>query len=387
VRAMGASNVSSGHSRTIAPRGTLAGMQGSAPTRCRGRMTDHEHSLAADGGPDWTRLAREMADGDWLPLARVPSDQPRHTALLSALVAALHVPDPPSPTHDEIEGALGAVLARGRESATETRPSHVPATVPGRARRWTAWSAAAAVVVGAGALVLSRRGETPAITPRVQTITTAVGQVDSLRLPDGSIVILGPASSLARDARFGATARDVVLHGDAYFDVAHDAAHPFTVRTSRGVVRDVGTTFVVRSDAPTGLIVSVTAGVVALRRAGSDTAAETRLAAGDRATMPAHGALRVERGVGLTSDASFTRGRLVLVNATVGEIADAMRRWYGIDFRVMDAGLLGRRVTVTFDRENGPDAARILSAAMGGSARIVGDTVLVSSATAGSPAR
>jgi transmembrane sensor len=350
-------------------------------------MTDHEHSPAANEGPDWTRLAREMAEGESLRLADGASDERRRAAFVSALAAALHVPDPRSPTDDEIEHALGAVLGRRGEIARAAPPAAVEAAVFPRVRRWAAWSAAAAVVLSAGALVLSRRGETTASAPPVQTIATAVGQVDSLRLPDGSLVILGPASSLVRNARVGATVRDVVLHGDAYFEVAHDAAHPFIVRTSRGVVRDIGTTFVVRSDAPTGLVVSVTTGVVALRRAGSDTASETRLAAGDRATLPAYGALTIERGVDDTSDASFTRGRLVLVNASVGEIADGMRRWYGLDFRVMDAALLGRRVTVTFDRESGADAARIVAAAMGGAARLVGATVLVSSASAGSPTR
>ncbi|MBT1712606.1 FecR domain-containing protein, partial [Fulvivirgaceae bacterium PWU5] len=58
-------------------------------------------------------------------------------------------------------------------------------------------------------------------------------------------------------------AREVVLEGEAYFDIAHDAAHPFVIHTQGVTVQVLGTAFNV--EAFTGqpaVVVTVTRGRV-----------------------------------------------------------------------------------------------------------------------------
>jgi transmembrane sensor len=117
------------------------------------------------------------------------------------------------------------------------------------------------------------------------TFQTAPGRIRTVALADGSKVTLDGATKL--EARMGAHRRAVrLVSGEAYFDVAHDAARPFTVSAPEGSARVLGTAFdLERGDgklelsvhrgkvrlAPSGLIhrtADLTAGQQAFAKAG-----------------------------------------------------------------------------------------------------------------------
>lgn len=75
------------------------------------------------------------------------------------------------------------------------------------------------------------------------TITTAFGSMSSTNLPDGSTVWLNANSSLTYSPEMNSGTRDVFLHGEAYFEVRSDAAHPFNVHTPYITVTAKGTEF------------------------------------------------------------------------------------------------------------------------------------------------
>jgi transmembrane sensor len=105
-------------------------------------------------------------------------------------------------------------------------------------RRLTGVAAAVLVVVGGVATWQATRGGSLA-APLGRDVTAA--------LPDGSRVTLAAGSRLRWGPGFGRGARDVALEGEGYFDVVHDDARPFRVRTRNAVAQDVGTRFVVRA--------------------------------------------------------------------------------------------------------------------------------------------
>src|SRR5258705_86287 len=119
------------------------------------------------------------------------------------------------------------------------------------------------------------------------TYTTDVGEQRSLRLVDGSTVILNSRSRL--HVAFTETARPLeVRQGQALFHVAKNSARPFIVRSDGTVVRAVGTQFDVNRNR-SGTIVTVVEGRVAVysnplsqlpsseNESPSDRSAETRL--------------------------------------------------------------------------------------------------------------
>ncbi|PWK79556.1 FecR family protein [Mucilaginibacter oryzae] len=83
---------------------------------------------------------------------------------------------------------------------------------------------------------------------QVNTLSTAKGETFKVDLPDGSSVWLNAASSLTYSTNLAsAEVRSVKLFGEAYFKVAHDAAHPFIVKTSSQEVKVLGTEFNISS--------------------------------------------------------------------------------------------------------------------------------------------
>jgi len=87
------------------------------------------------------------------------------------------------------------------------------------------------------------KGKAEAIT--YNTLSTANGEQSPypLILPDGSKVWLNAQSSITFPTAFNGKERMVKITGEALFEVAHNAEHPFKVQTQKQTIEDIGTTF------------------------------------------------------------------------------------------------------------------------------------------------
>ncbi|WP_341835535.1 FecR domain-containing protein [Chitinophaga pollutisoli] len=82
----------------------------------------------------------------------------------------------------------------------------------------------------------------------VHAVVTPKGGQFQLKLSDGTKVMLNAASTLTFAPNFkGHAERIVRLSGEAYFEVAHDAQHPFIVETDKQRVKVLGTRFNIHS--------------------------------------------------------------------------------------------------------------------------------------------
>jgi transmembrane sensor len=287
---------------------------------------------------------------------------------------------------------------RGEAVPAEREPD--PDVIPLRPRpsaelalvrsRWRAAGvrAAAAVLVVAGASLVWRAtrpaersaSDAHATSAATQSYATIAGRVDTVKLTDGSTVILGPSSRVVLAGGYGARARELTLDGQAFFDVVHDDGRPFIVRTPSATLRDVGTSFSVRSDSVRGTRVAVTSGAVDLVSSQAGAGSPTVLHAGDRANVT-RDRMQVERGVVAGDELSWTRGVLVFHDAPLTTVAIELRRWYGLELVVTDPTIASRRLTATFDRASGDDVGRVLAAVLGGTVRRSGDTLRIESPT------
>lgn len=86
----------------------------------------------------------------------------------------------------------------------------------------------------------------------MQTISVPAGQRINLTLSDGTNVWLNARTSLSYPMKFSKKNRQVVLDGEAYFEVAKDKSKPFIVQTDKYNVEVLGTTFDVEAYAETG---------------------------------------------------------------------------------------------------------------------------------------
>jgi transmembrane sensor len=208
-------------------------------------------------------------------------------------------------------------------------------------------------------------------TPRVYS--TGTGKRDSIRLADGSRVILGPDSRLTVPADFGGATRAVSLDGDAYFDVRHDAAKPFSVRVANALIEDVGTTFTVETDPGDTTTVSVMSGVVRLRPATMPATGGATLSAGDRGTLTSDGRVHAQQNVVVADDSAWTTGKLVFRDASLVRVAGELRRWYGLRLGIADSSLVRRTVNTTFMSDEPVDSVlNVLSLMLGAHVERVG---------------
>lgn len=83
----------------------------------------------------------------------------------------------------------------------------------------------------------------------LQTLTITSGSDQSIEstLPDGSTVLLKAKSRLKFEHQASGI-REVVLNGEAYFDVSHNPDEPFIVHTKQALVQVLGTSFCVQVD-------------------------------------------------------------------------------------------------------------------------------------------
>jgi transmembrane sensor len=335
--------------------------------------------------PDWDAIARYLAGESSADEATVVrgwlEKNPLDRELVERLNTAAVIDAPVAPADVDVEAALARVhhrMAEHERPRLTLAQGGAQGAKPGSRFKSAAWIAGIAAAAAAFFVATRQRADTtPARDAAVaQSYSTGVGRRQEVRLADGSRVVLGPQSKLTVHADF-ATARRVDLTGDGYFDVVHDAAKPFTVRSGSAIIEDIGTTFTVESDAGSATNVSVVSGSVRLRGGNSAATAGVILAAGDRGSLEAGGKTSVERNAVRDEDTAWITGRLAFRDAPLSRIAAELHRWYGVTLRVTDSTLLARHVTTSFEGESVEQALRILALTIDARISRQGDTATV----------
>lgn len=213
---------------------------------------------------------------------------------------------------------------------------------------------------------------------------TEVAQIKELRLDDGSVVSLGAASSIR--VEFSDRQRRVtLLGGQAFFDVAHDAARPFFVSADKTTVRVVGTQFDVTRGAGT-VRVSVLEGRVEVLQSGTATSANVNappanvpshaahaLTAGQGAVISGAGRLAATFPVAQENLGAWRAGRLVYVDARLRDVVADVSRYYDGEIELTDPAVGDLQLTVAFRADQIDRMLDVLSRALPIEVRRVGE--------------
>lgn len=150
-------------------------------------------------------------------------------------------------------------------------------------------------------------------------------------LADGTLVWLNTASSLKYPTAFTGNSRTVVLTGEAYFDVKHDAAKPFAVRTKDLAVNVLGTGFNVSAydDDELSNVVLVK-GSVALNANGAAGMLATRLSPGSMASFQSGAGSIAVTAVKTDEYVSWKDGYLIFRQASLAQIIKRISRYYDV---------------------------------------------------------
>jgi len=249
-----------------------------------------------------------------------------------------------SRTHVAAYWRLKAAWAHASRLAA-LKPSEADETV--RARRISplffkvaGGVAAAALVAVAGAFYLT--------APRPQTYATTIGGHETLRLADGSRIELNTDTVLRlADSAHG---REAWLEkGEAYFEIKHNAAHPFVLMAADHRVTDIGTKFVVRQDS-NRLEVSLVEGRVRFESASRwNNARPALLAPGDVAVATANSmSVTKEPTQKLANELGWRRGVLVFKYTPLADAATEFNRYNHQQLIVADRAAARLSIVGTF---------------------------------------
>ena len=107
--------------------------------------------------------------------------------------------------------------------------------------------AVAASIIGFSLFVYFKINAKEQVKNSLNEVATKRGSKSFIKLPDGTQVWLNADSKLTFKENFGDKTREVSLNGEAFFDVFHDAEHPFIIHTGKADVKVLGTTFNIRN--------------------------------------------------------------------------------------------------------------------------------------------
>ena len=107
--------------------------------------------------------------------------------------------------------------------------------------------AVAASVIGFSFFVYFKINAKEQVKNSLNEVATKRGSKSFIKLPDGTQVWLNADSKLTFKENFGDKTREVSLNGEAFFDVFHDAQHPFIIHTGKADVKVLGTTFNIKN--------------------------------------------------------------------------------------------------------------------------------------------
>lgn len=239
------------------------------------------------------------------------------------------------PRHREAFAELAAVWDDPALLAACIEP--VPAAErgpPSAIRRWRA-----ALTIGAVAACASMVAFL-GVTALPHQYASQPGQIRKVVLADGSTVELGGNSAI--DVQFLPWRRHVALdHGEASFDVAHDAARPFTVVVDAARVTVLGTAFHIDRLADDRMVVGVSRGLVQVGNG------ETRLAvAADEAAEIKSGVLK---RVPMQPEQQISSNWFVARDAPLADLAEKLRRFARQPIEIETARAASMRITGRFD--------------------------------------
>lgn len=226
------------------------------------------------------------------------------------------------------------------------------------------------VLLGVGAVYLFQ--------PAVHAYATALGERRTIRFADGSQIELNTDTQL--HAEIGPSRRKVWLdHGEAYFQIKHDASNPFIVIVGDRYVTDLGTKFRIRRDSDR-FEMALLEGRAQLET--SDARAPRKpivLVPGDRAVATA-GSISLTRlpARGLAQELAWRQGMIVFNNTALASAADEFNRYNSKKIVVADQAAGRSMIYGTFQTNNIVAFARLAHEVLGLHVERRGEDIIIS---------
>lgn len=271
--------------------------------------------------------------------------------------------------HELAFEALNEQLEVVERLRTRTLPRHWHRPAAAKRARWPQALAAAALIAAVTLGML--------FYPRMQGISTEVGEQRTLVLEDGSRIYLNTSSKVRVD--YDEHRRRIELsRGEALFEVAKDKRRPFVVVAGDKQVRALGTTFVVRHDSGAVTVTLVEGKVEVAPSLAPNAAPEvsTVLVPGQRLTLKSD-APPVMDAPQLEKITAWRHGQVAFDDVTLSEAIHEMNRYSSIKLSVEESQIGNARVGGFFRMGDSASFARAVAQTYGFRVIERGDQIVI----------
>ena len=256
---------------------------------------------------------------------------------------------------DVSEGRSAEMAWAGVQSRIESRRPKLAAARPPIARpaknpKRSSFIRAFAVILAIALpiVILDWLQDKPA--PEIVSYTSGIGERLTVQLNDGSIVYLSVDSELLVPATFSEDTREVMLTGEAYFDVQSDQTRPFIVQAASSNIQVLGTEFNVRAyEDELDIQLVVTEGQVSMNSVSHSKTEGVYVAAGQKSVLKANGLIEVKPVDAIERLIGWRQGTLEFQEAPIERLIREVERWYNVKIILQDDALEEVNVTALFD--------------------------------------
>ena len=213
------------------------------------------------------------------------------------------------------------------------------------------------------------------------TATNNAGKRSKIFLPDSSIVWLNANSTLRFPERFPSGHRDVVLSGEAFFEVVKNARSPFTVTAGGLRTTVLGTSFNINSENEKEVVISVLTGKVRVSSV-DESKKEQQLGLLTRNEQliynESDNSYQIKTLASAYDYASWKDGTLRFRNVNFEQIAQKLEHWYGMKIIFKDDAMRKCQLEGTFNNVPIEKVMKMLSITARFEYVIQGDSITVS---------
>lgn len=188
----------------------------------------------------------------------------------------------------------------------------------------------------------------------MQTVTSRQGMVTQFDLADGTKVWLNSGSELQFPNHFASKRREVVLKGEAFFEVTKNENQPFRVNAGELKVDVLGTTFdVVCYENDTRSEVILVTGIVALSYDNGQGKKEYgSMHPGQRAVYEKENQKVNSEEVKVDKYTAWRDGNLIFRDDNMEDVVKRLSRWFNVEITINDPEIKNYIYKATFRNEN-----------------------------------
>jgi len=223
------------------------------------------------------------------------------------------------------------------------------------------YAAAAAVflLVGIAINSLWNNRKSNQMAQQFSTFIVPTGQKSEIVLPDGSKVWLNSGTTFKYSGNFNKDNREVVLNGEAFFEVAKNKSIKFTINTGNSSVEVYGTAFNVKNYSADNLLeVSVKEGKVGFFADGQKV---SDLTLGDQFLFNKVAKKAKLSKANMDVVTAWKNNQLVFKATPVSEVVEYLERWYGVSIILENNKLKDRKYTFKLKTESLTELLKLIN--------------------------